>query len=139
MHFRLCPIHAQTRPRTKTVAFQEALVRCHPGELCWKIERPAEAWVRLTCTSTLETTIPEMPYSRCRLEGGAVSCVIGAPKLSRSDDVRPRAPGTVSQSTPVYSRRWARWAGAAMAAVFDLTWRQRKAAKARASQSSAPR
>lgn len=50
-----------------------------PGSCVGKTERPAEAWVRLdSAPQHSGTTIPEMPYSRRRLEGGAVSCLIGA-------------------------------------------------------------
>ena len=40
-------------------------------------------------------------------------------RLSRSDDVRPRAPG-LSVRAQLGTRWWARGAGVAMAAVFDL-------------------
>ena len=39
----LCPVQSQSRPRTKMVGFQEALVLCRPGGSCaGKTEGPAE-------------------------------------------------------------------------------------------------
>lgn len=139
MHFRLCPIHAQTRPRTKTVAFQEALVQCHPRELCvGKTEpgRPKPGPATGFGTSALWNYHSRDALFPPPTRGRAILCHRCA-KLSRSDDVRPRAPG-LSVRAHLCTRRWARWAGAAMAAVFDLDLERRKAAKARASRELQP-
>lgn len=133
-----------------------------PGELSWEDRVPGRGFRRLWHPHTLKLQFPRGPAAdaifsprqakqpargawwgggdRAAGEGGEKAfCVIWrAGPQSRNDNVQGPAPGCQSERGPVRAE------GPAGPAppwrpCLTWTWRQRKAARARASQSSAPR